>query len=274
MTETLPDPSRFVVLISHERSGSHFLTDLLVSTGQIRSFDEVCNFNAINPDTVPASFFRFRMEASAADPDILLRPNWRCMGRLLEKYFDHLATMTPDGKRALLDIKWGHIHNFEQAWWTPQRRPFLFGWLERHRIPVINLARRDSLATMVSNLVAEERKVWHMKKGETLPDVAVTIDVQKAVHDALLLVREKEMVAGWASTNKCFNIDYEDIAGDGVARHAVMTRLCQFLNIDPPAEFKSERAKLMRSIKAAVANYAELRERVALEGGGKLVLAD
>ncbi|HUJ46148.1 MAG TPA: hypothetical protein VLV55_03385 [Rhizomicrobium sp.] len=273
MTDTLPDPSRFVVLISHERSGSHFLTDLLVSTGQVRSFDEVCNFNAINPDRAPASFYRFRKEASATDPDILLRPDWQSMGRFMEAYFSYLATLAPH-KHCLLDIKWGHVHNFEQGWWTPERRPFLFGWLERNSIPVINLARRDSLAATVSNLVAQERQVWHKKEGEVQPAAPVTIDVRKAVDHALLMEREREMVAAWVSTNNCFNVAYEDIAGDDGARQAIMTRLCQFLKIDPPAEFKSERAKLMRSIKAAVANYAELRERVALEGGGKLVLAD
>jgi len=68
---------RLVILLSHERSGSHYLAEMLESGSESISLDEVCNFEAVDPDKSNASFFRFRSDWQNANPDLAVRPDLR-----------------------------------------------------------------------------------------------------------------------------------------------------------------------------------------------------
>jgi LPS sulfotransferase NodH len=236
--------ARFIVLISHERSGSHYLSDMLTANTGVRSFDEICNYNAIDPDTSPASFFRFRREAQVADPDIALRPSPESNTRLMDSYLAQLETMATGPKRLLLDIKYGHVHNFEVGWCPTERRPFLPAYLEERGIPVIHLTRRDSLAAIVSGMIADRRRVWHRKGEGQEPFAKVRIPAMKAVQEALALDREKENFLSWLAPQRSFDVEYEELTLSEVERNAVMTRLCVFLGLDVPESFTSALRKV------------------------------
>jgi LPS sulfotransferase NodH len=262
---------RFIVLLSHERSGSHFVTDLLASTGQVHSFDEVCNFNAVDPETAPASFFGFRRRAQEQDPDILLRPSVDSGARLLDGYLHHLTKLAGPRKKLLIDIKYGHVHNFEIGWWPSERRPFLIGWLARHDIPVLHLTRRNSVAAAVSNLIAEKTQIWH-RKEEAREHTRVRIAVQRAVHEALLVEREKDNYFNWLTGVRHLPLEYEQIAGNKSDRDAVMARACDFIGVTAPEEFHSSRYKVTAPLSDAVENYTDLLRCVQLFGNGRLRL--
>lgn len=272
MSVESPGP-RIVFLISHERSGSHYLTDLLTSTGKLRSLDEVCNFNAIDPDKHQASFFRFKREAQASDPDIVLRPGLESMTRLLNGYLEFLSALVSSELKILVDIKYGHVHNFELGWWPTERRPFLFNYLEQNAIPVIHLTRRDSIAATVSNLIAEKTAVWHRREaGESAAAATVRVPVQRAVHEALLLEQEKQNFFGWLTSANVFGVEYEEIAGGEAERIRAMKRLCEFLGLSQPAEFRSGHRKVTPPLEEIVENYDDLIRLARLFGGGKLRL--
>jgi LPS sulfotransferase NodH len=270
----LPDPAiaeQFVFLISHERSGSHYLTDMLAATGEIHSFDEVCNFNAINPDTSPASFFRFRRGAQTSDPDIALRPGTESNTRLLDTYLQHLATIPKKKKRMLLDIKYGHVHNFEVGWWPSERRPFLGNYLEKAGIKVVHLTRRDSLAAIISGQLADKTHVWHRKEGDADKEMKRTrVPPMKAVHEALSLEREKENFFTWLATNSCIEVEYEDLTASDGARDAIMTRICAFLGVPAPDKFESRYRKVTPPLREVLDNYEDLVKVTHLFGNGRL----
>jgi LPS sulfotransferase NodH len=269
----VPHSQRFVVLLSHERSGSHYVTDMLVSTGQIQSFDEICNFKAVDPETAAASFFRYRRTAQARDSDILLRPSPEAMARLLDGYLCHLSRVGRPGKKLLIDIKYGHVHNFEIGWCPSERRPFLLGWLASQGIPVVHLTRRNSLASAISNLIAEKTNIWH-RKEDAAEKPSARIPVQRAVHEALLVEREKDNFFNWLMGVPNVAIEYEQVAGEKAVRDAAMTRACGFLGLAPPAEFRSSHHKVTAPLAQAVQNYEELARCVHLFGNGRLKLED
>ncbi|MGH6878985.1 MAG: Stf0 family sulfotransferase [Rhizomicrobium sp.] len=262
---------RFAILLSHERSGSHYLANMLTSGSPIASLDEVCNFNAVNPDTGRASFFRFDHEYRIAEPDLLLRPTAEAKTRFTDRYFEHLAGLVNSSKTIWLDIKYGHVHNFEIGWWPSERRPFLLDYLERRDIRVVHLVRADSVAAVASSLIAEQTGVWHRRDGRGNQEVAkVRLPALKVAHDALALEREKENFFAWLSSNRCFALEYEQLAGPEAQRDAVMTDLCAFLGLPRRSRFSSNHRKVTPPLGEIVENFDELVRAVRLFGGGRL----
>jgi hypothetical protein len=265
------DADRFIILISHERSGSHYVSDMLMAASTIQSVDEVCNFNAVNPESSKASFLGFKREAGISNPDIVLRPSPSSMGELLGLYLGRLQGLVKPEKQILIDVKYGHVHNFEIGWWPSERRPFLLQWLEQRDIKIVHLSRRDSLAATVSGYIADKRRVWHRKTGDEVPATPpVRVPVQRMVHEALLLEGEKQNFVNWLAGNRCFHLEYETVAGEG--RDSVMNQLCSFLAIPPPVEFVTTHMKVTPPLAAAVENYSDLINTARLFGGGRLRL--
>src|SRR3569832_512456 len=110
------------ILLCHERSGSHLLGEFLGSLDGVRMFDEVCNARSVQPRSAPESFHRFRYDAIISDPNILLDPTAERHLQFLRAYFAHLAKLASFSNIAV-DIKYGHVINFEGWWWpiTPRR---------------------------------------------------------------------------------------------------------------------------------------------------------
>jgi LPS sulfotransferase NodH len=261
----------FVFLISHERSGSHYLSDLLHSTGKVTSLDEVCNFNAVDPEKSRTSFFRFRREAAESDPDIVLRPSVSSMTRLLDGYLDYLSQIARGPTKTILDIKYGHVHNFEVGWWPTERRPFLCWWLSERNIPVVHLNRCDSVAASVSDFVAKKRGVWHRKgNGKDKRIRAINVPASTLAQEAVLLEREKDNFFNWLSECNCLTVEYEQLVGNEVSRRETMIRLCEFLQVPAPAIFMSNYLKVTPPVAEVVRNYEELGRAIQLFGQGRL----
>jgi hypothetical protein len=193
-----------------------------------------------------------------ADPDIALRPSAEANTRLMDAYLAHLAALAPGGKKLLLDIKYGHVHNFEVGWWPSERRPFLPSYLEERGIKIIHLTRRDSLAATVSGMIADRRRVWHRRDDAEAAFAKIRIPAMKAVHEALALEREKENFFSWLAPHLCFEVEYEEITATDAERNAAMARLCRFLGLEAPAEFPTTHRKVTPPLSEAVENYDDL----------------
>jgi hypothetical protein len=205
------------------------------------------------------------------DRDIALRPSEETNTRLLDAYLQHLSDAAQDTSKLLVDIKYGHVHNFEQGWWPSEWRPFLLMYLEKREIKIIHLTRRDSLAAVVSGHVADNRRVWHKMAGEPAPLLPkARIGAMRAVNEALALEREKEKFFAWLRPNTCFPMTYEELADSDASRHDVMIRLCNFLEIRIPAEFRSVYLRVTPSLPEAVENYDELVQASHELGGRRL----
>lgn len=260
---------RLVVLLSHERSGSHYLAEMLASGGDLVSLDEVCNFNAVAPEKSKTSYFGFRRQWQEAHPDLAMRPDAAAAGCFLDDWLSHILALTPAAK-VLLDIKYGHVHNFEPGWWPSEHRPYLVKYLDRRRVAVIHLVRRNTIEAVVSALAAEKAGVWHRRAGanHTAP-AKMRVPVPNVVHRALLLQRERENFVSWLAGARCFDIAYEDIRESGAVKNDVLSRLCDYLGIRA-SRFTSTLERMTPPIRDLVENYGELRRTAAIFGMPRL----
>jgi LPS sulfotransferase NodH len=268
---TPPDFSgNLVVLVSHERSGSHYLADMLKSTKCVTSADEVCNCRAVDPYKSPLSFFRFRQECQVRNLDFAYRADHEMSTKLLDAYFSHVVR-TVGGENVLVDIKYGHVHNFEIFWWSSEQRPFLAAYLEKRDIRVVHLVRRDSVAAIVSAYIAEKTRVWHRRASdESAAPIACRVPAQKIVRDALALEREKDNFFGWLARNRCYHIEYEEFGRENDGKKAVLRGLSAFLGLDDSIGLTSAYRKVTPHLRDIVANYDELMNVVELFGQGSL----
>jgi LPS sulfotransferase NodH len=260
---------RLVIMLSHERSGSHFVADMLKSSAKLVSVDEVCNFNAVDPYKSKLSFFRFRHECQQKNPEFAYRPDYDNLTAFCDSYFAHLLSSTKV-ERVLVDIKYGHVHNFEIGWWPSESRPFLARYLESRNVRIVHLVRRDPVAATVSNFVAKQTGVWHRHSKTAHTQFGkFSVPTQKIVHEALALQRENDNFFGWLSTNRCSRVAYEDFGSES-RRTDTMNALFAFLDLALQSAYPTSLVKVTPPLEDVVENYEDLQRTIALFGQGRL----
>ena len=250
--------SGLTLLVSHDRSGSHYLGSYIRAMPNQTMIDEVCNEQALDPNRHPLSFFGFRHRRSLEVPDYSLRRTPPVVSNLLDEYFSFALESSPPGG-VTIDIKYGHIHNFEVAWWPIFRKPFLFEFARSRGIKIIHLSRWNSLETVVSSAVAEARKVWHAigEQKPAGPADAVQINTKPLVRQIQMLNEQKAAIFTWTKRLQCLPVLYEELV-DPVQGRECQERIAEFLGSLPPKEFSSPYGKVTPPLHLVVRNWAEL----------------
>ena len=255
------------LMISHERSGSHLLGELLWATGA-HVYDEVCNAHAVDPKTYPQSFHRFRHDYTLADPDFALAPSLERQVAFDRAYFEHLAALQPD-KNVVVDIKYAHIHNFERYWWPVFRRALLFHVCQIADIRVLHLHRVNVLEAAVSAHVSKARQVWHSWQEEAAQrvDDRHELHVATVIEDAQFLVEQTRWIKRCLPGVTAHEITYEALthmvaSGEGVAE------LAAFVGGAAPESFEPKLQKLGRPLRETVINYDALADACRAAGLG------
>lgn len=260
MSGTAQTLNKLTLLISHDRSGSHYLGSFIRALPGQEVIDEVCNEQAVDPVHDPLSFFGFRYRLSLDEPDYCLRRNPEIVTALLDRYFAFVAKAC--GARAVtIDVKYGHIHNFDIAWWPIFRRPFLFDFCRRRGIKIIHLSRWNSLQAIVSGEVAESRRTWHAV-GETPPASradAIELDKQKVLRQVLSLNQQKDAVSRWLRGLTCLNVSYEEMI-DPLLGLNCRAQIAAFLGVSAPGDFTSPYQKVTPPPEIVVRNWQEIVE--------------
>ena len=247
------------ILLSHERSGSHLVNEYAGSLGY-RLADEVCNPNAVDPLTSRMSFLRFRANWTEANREIALKFNYADHMAFLKSYFEHIQRL--DDRPILVDIKYGHLHNFERHWKPVFDRPVLFEAIEMLGLKLIHLHRRNVVETAVSSQIADQRQVWHSTDlTEATPaDQTHVVDAAKVVAEARLLLLQTEWIGdNWVKGTNSFDLVYEDVVAALAYRSDVFARLAGFLEVPFSPGWTPNLQKLGRSLKSQLSNYPEVR---------------
>lgn len=249
---------RLTLLISHDRSGSHYLGSFIRAVPNHRMVDEICNEQALDPVRDPLSFFGFRYARSLETPDYALRRTPAVVSNLLDDYFSFALASSPPGGLTI-DIKYGHIHNFEVAWWPIFRKPFLFEYAGSRGIGIIHLSRWNSLETVVSGEVAEARKVWHAVGAQKPagPADAIKVDKKQLVRQIEMLNDQKAAIFRWTRNLRCLPILYEELV-DTVEGSACRARIAEFLGSVPPPDFSSSYNKVTPPMHLMIRNWHEI----------------
>lgn len=247
------------VLLSHERSGSHLLSELVRASGVI-TYDEVCNPHAMPPETQPASFHRFRHDWQISHPEFLRAPDPVSQLRFNEAYFRHLIELAAPHP-VTIDMKYGHLHNFNETWCPPLARPTFFASCEYTGTKILHLHRTNKLEAVVSAKLAHRRQYYHSwQNSDGQPFEPEELDCKEIVGETILLMEQSKLVSErWLSGVAHLSITYEDLT------HAVKSvdnnfqlKVASFLGGTFGGPLTPKHQKIGRGLRQDVSNYSEL----------------
>lgn len=262
-------PGRTFLLISHERSGSHLAGDFLGSLAGFRVVDEVANPDALRPSKHAESLHRFKYDYLIRDPAFMLEPTRKGHTEFVAAFFDHLVRLKAPND-IVVDIKYGHVHNFEWWWCPPLIRPFLFVFCQERDIGIVHLYRENVIAATVSSLIADRRRIWHswQVKSDSDMNAKHQLPAYDVVRRAKLLKRQTEIFKDWMGSNRALEITYEEIAahlGKGTETDAKITA---FLGAGLKKDFQTRHQKVTLPLSEIVENYDELKAACDKDGLG------
>jgi hypothetical protein len=264
-----PAVGRAFILLSHERSGSHFVGEFLGSLSNFRMFDEVCNPDAVKPAKHRESFHRFKHDKICADPSFLLEPTREKHVAFVGEYLESLRQIAAP-RSMVVDIKYGHVQNFEAWWWPILERPTLMQVCEAKGIGIIHLFRENVIEATVSSMVADRRKIWHswQSRGEA-KDESFDLPVPEIIRRAKLLDRQKYWFREWIKRNSKFEMSYERVSSELGSGGELDASLTTFLGSSLKAEFAPRHQKLTRPLREVMQNFAELKSACESVGMGQ-----
>lgn len=262
--------TRTTILLSHERSGSHLLGEFLGSLGNVAMFDEVCNPDAVVPANSPMSFFRFRYEAIQRDATLLLEPSRKGHEAFVTGFFRHLHALRRN-KSIAVDIKYGHVHNFELYWWPVFERPFLMKVCEDHDIGVVHLFRQNVVEAAASAMIADARRVWHSWEAAApkTADRTFTLSAQAVMRRAKQLERQILWYTSALSDARKLTVTYEQLARELGQGGMLDTEIAEFAGGILAGAFQPRHQKVTRPLPEVIENYAEVKAACEAAGLGR-----
>lgn len=255
-----------IFLLSHERSGSHLLAGYLKNFG-ITTSDEVCNNQGKEEPFSRTQFSAFLEETAKSQTKFLYRTS-AGVQRLIRDYFNHLERCFGSRSQTLVDVKYGHLHNFSSFWSMPGWTPDLIAQVTQAGHQIIHLYREDLFSTIVSNFVAHSRQLWNM--AETAEQ---TPEAEHAQHQLTLHPKEFFRWA-WALSESIrltrwtlhfdhidhLEIRYEEIK-PGNLTDETASRIAGYLELEnaDKSKFIPQTKKMTAKPEQIIANYEELR---------------
>ena len=248
------------ILLCHERSGSHLLGEFLGSLDGVRMFDEVCNARSVQPRSAPESFHRFRYDAIISDPNILLDPTAERHLQFIRAYFAHLAKLASFSNVAV-DIKYGHVINFEGWWWPITPRPRLLTYCEGDGISVIHLFRENSVQAIASGQIANQRSLWHSweKGAEEAQARSYTLAIPELIRRVQDLETEKSWFKRWLGKVRHLELTYERVSRELGSGGELDDTIAKFVGGVRTRPFAPRHKKVTRPLEDIVENFAELK---------------
>lgn len=262
-----PAVAKIFLLLSHERSGSHLAGEFIGAHQNFRMIDEVCNPGAVRPAKHRESFQRFQYDHIQADPNYLLEPSRASHTAFVAAFFEHLQGLRAPHDIAI-DIKYGHVQNFEW-WWCPVlERPYLLNFCQEREIGIVHLYRENVVAATVSSLIADKRKIWHSWQpgAQTDTQERYRLPVREIVRRAKLLQRQSRLYKDWTDANRKLEVTYEEISANLGIGGETDAKFEGFLGAKLKQPFQPRHEKLTRPMQEVVENYDELKTACIAEG--------
>jgi len=260
------------ILLCHERSGSHLLGEFLSSLDGVRMFDEVCNARSVQPKLAPESFHRFRYNAILSDPGILLDPTAERHLQFIRAYFTHLAKLA-SFRNIAVDIKYGHVVNFEGWWWPITPRPRLLTFCEEDDISVIHLFRENPVQAIASGQIANQRSLWHAweKGAEEAQARTYKLAIPELIRRVQDLETEKSWFKRWLGKVRHIELTYERVSLELGRGGELDGTLAEFVGGAPNGPFVPRHKKVTRPLPDIVENFAELKSACDDAGLGRFL---
>lgn len=262
-----------IILISHERSGSHLVAEAMHAFGLIQRVDEVCNIGAVSPLNSALSFHRFQYDWAQENRDEFLMQKFEDRRKFVDAYFNFLADKFPKAD-VLVDIKYGHFHNFDPFWHPVFSTPMLFEVLKAPGFKTIHLSRRNVVEAAVSGEVADVRGVWHswQEGAAAKQEQTHQLDVGRVVKRAKLLKMQNRWISEeWLSGVDAKSVQYESFVDSLNGDRKELDDLATFLSKTADPEWLPTLKKLGKPLRETVENYDELARACDAAGLGEFL---
>ena len=259
------------ILLSHERSGSHLVGEFLQHLDGVSVLDEVCN--SIASADYEFSFHRFQLEYAERHRDAYLTRSYRQHLDFIDAYFAHVASADPD-RQIVVDLKYGHLHNFEWFWSPPLRPPLVFSWVQSNGGRIVHLSRNNPIEAVVSAEVARQRGVWHSWQSDATSAAGPRhrIDTDRVAYEARLLRRQTTLIREeWLGSVDCFDLRYENFVESLSADRQTLSELAAFLGGSGATSWTPKLKKLGRPLPDLLENYSELKDSCSAAGLGEFL---
>lgn len=247
-----------VVLLSAERSGTHYLRSMLHNTGFFHAPGEVANANIGDANADESFFFKFSFDfAKENGPAEAHSPAG--IQRLMDEYIDLLDSISARENRIFLcDIKYSHVHNFNHFWWDAEQRPFLIDFLEYRNIPIIHLVREYVGNTAFSGIYAQHTQVWNTVNADEVKRVQIYVQAEEMDSEIIRISKSINTYTKWlGSVNNIVNVKYEDIVDDPSKS---LKQIMKRFNLEAPEIQGSDFCKVTGRYSDIVENFDEVKD--------------
>lgn len=261
------------LLLSHERSGSHFVGEFLASHANVRMFDEVCNPRAVPAKERAESMYGHLHAYLQQNPELLLDMNFDRKYAWAKAYFEHLQAIAGT-EHVVVDIKYGHMHAFEQHWWQSAERPLLLHLCEWEGIGIVHLYRENIVEACISMQVSEQTQLWHTWQLERESDGherrarKAHIDTAKLLSMCHSFQLERRLVERWLPGTRHHTLTYEEAKG-GLPGRKPGRALAEFVGARGRTASETLHERVSRSLPQMIENFDEVVTACELAGLGR-----
>ena len=247
-----------IILLAHERSGTNMLRGILGSASTIYCESEICKIETEVERNSQRNFFNYRSRAIAADPRFAY-PLPDSQTELIRAYFDELIRLNRATPKTVVDIKYGHIHNFNTFWTANATAPFIFNFARDSGTKVIHLFRRHALLAVLSNELAISRQLWNTQDTAELENLTIKVNVHRVLRETLRLVRWQQDVREHLHQVRSIELTYEELLENGELAAESSTSISKFLEVASDWNPRPALVKVSPPIEQFVENLDELK---------------
>jgi hypothetical protein len=281
------DFSNFVVLLARQRSGTNALRSVLQTHPEIFCAPEVFE-NRMDTDFLiggrnqggsaffksgELSYFNFLEKYAKGNiKKILLTDDHE---NIFLDFLEYLRGF-PNKQFLVLDVKYMSTHHITKFWHFITEEPFSFSLLKEHNLRVLNLTRKNFLRYYLSELKAQQSRVWQEFDESVVGDQSwyigrkdsmrqrqesrVTINTDELL-ETLRLCRSEDKVVedSFSDYEHYLTFDYDDLFAyiGAPLSPLVLERFAQWAGIDNSfAATRAEYKKLSHlTLEETIENY-------------------
>lgn len=220
-----------VILLGHERAGTHLLKSLLGSHPAIQCTGEVCKITSADERSAKTNYFNHRLRMIQTDERFAF-PLLTNQRDLLTSYFDELQEVYRKASRVIIDVKYSHVHNFNSFWTSNSISPYLFQFAGEFGIKIMHLHRQKALLAVLSNELAGARQLWNTADRNELEDREITVKPAYVLKECRKLTEWQREMSRHCKPLKGLELRYEQLLTEGKLDPRVSSEIARFLEVE------------------------------------------
>lgn len=220
-----------VILLGHERAGTHLLKNILSSSPAIECTGEVCKIASADERAAKTNFFNHRLRMILTD-ERFAYPLPTHQYDLLAKYFDEFNEIYRKASRVIIDVKYAHVHNFNTFWTSNSISPYLFQFAGQFGLKIIHLHRQKALLAILSNELARARQLWNTSDQRELEDKEIVVKPAYVLKECRKLTEWQTEMSRHCKPLKGLELHYEQLLTEGELNPRISSEIAQFLEVE------------------------------------------